>query len=173
MNVLSSFKQVTTFIFDVDGVLTDGTVLVLESGEMARSMNIKDGYALQLAIKKGYRIFIVSGSARSAVEKRMNYLGINDVYFGVKDKAAFIAGLAARHGFNLADCLFMGDDIPDLPVLGSVGLGCYPADAVNDIKAAAQYISSKGGGEGCVRDVIEKVLKINGHWETIPTIASM
>ena len=172
MNVLSSFKKVTTFIFDVDGVLTDGTVLVLESGEMARRMNIKDGYALQLAVKKGYRIFIVSGSSRSAVEKRMNYLGIKDVYFGVKDKSTFIAGLAAQHGFDLADCLFMGDDIPDLAVLRIVGLACCPADAAGEIKAAAGYISSEKGGEGCVRDVIEKVLKINGDWETITTIAS-
>lgn len=172
MNVLSSFKKVTTFIFDVDGVLTDGKVLVLESGEMARSMNVKDGYALQLAIKKGYHIFIVSGSARSAVEKRMNYLGIRDVFFSVKDKGAFVADLAIQHGFDVATCLFMGDDMPDLPVFGRVGLGCCPADAVNDIKAVAQYISSKKGGDGCVRDVIEKVLKINGHWETAPTIAS-
>lgn len=172
MNVLSSFKKVTTFIFDVDGVLTDGRVLVLESGEMARTMNVKDGYALQLAIKKGYKIFIVSGSSRSAVEKRMNYLGIQDIFFGIKDKGAFVADLADQHGFDLAGCLFMGDDMPDLPVFGKVGLGCCPADAVNDIKAVAQYISSKNGGDGCVRDVIEKVLKINGHWDTVSSVAS-
>ncbi|MGN7786748.1 KdsC family phosphatase [Niabella sp. 22666] len=172
MNVLSSFKQVTTFIFDVDGVLTDGRVLVLESGEMARTMNVKDGYALQLAVKKGYKIFIVSGSSRSAVEKRMNYLGIQDIFFGVKDKGTFVAALADQHGFDLADCLFMGDDMPDLPVFDKVGLGCCPADAVNDIKAVAHYISSKKGGDGCVRDVIEKVLKINGHWDAVPSVAS-
>ncbi len=172
MNVLSSFKQVTTFIFDVDGVLTDGRVLVLESGEMARTMNVKDGYALQLAVKKGYKVFIVSGSARSAVEKRLNYLGIEEVFFGVKDKGTFVADLAVQHGFDVANCLFMGDDMPDLPVFDKVGLGCCPADAVNDIKVVARYISSQKGGEGCVRDVIEKVLKINGHWGAVTSVAS-
>lgn len=172
MNVLSEFKKINTFIFDVDGVLTDGRVLVLETGEMARTMNVKDGYALQLAIKKGYKIFIVSGSSRSAVEKRMNYLGIADVFFGVKDKRTFVTGLAVQHGLDLGCCLFMGDDMPDLPVFQVVGLGCCPSDAVNDIKAVAQYISSKKGGDGCVREVIEKVLKINGHWEAVSSVAS-
>ena len=172
MNVLNSFKEVTTFIFDVDGVLTDGRVLVLESGEMARTMNVKDGYALQLAIKKGYKIFIVSGSSRSAVEKRMNYLGIQHIFFSVKDKGTFVKELAVEHGFDLNRCLFMGDDMPDLPVFDKVGLGCCPADAVTDIKAVARYISLKKGGDGCVRDVIEKVLKINGHWDTVPSVAS-
>ncbi|MCH5597159.1 KdsC family phosphatase [Niabella ginsengisoli] len=172
MNVLSSFKQVDTFVFDVDGVLTDGSVLVLENGEMARRMNIKDGYALQLAIKKGYRIFIVSGSSPSAVEQRLNYLGISEIYFRIKDKKEFVQNLAEQHAFDMSRVLFMGDDMPDLPVFDIVGLSCCPADAVSDLKSAAKYISIKNGGEGCVRDVIEKVLKVKGDWKDTASVAS-
>ncbi|WP_346238947.1 KdsC family phosphatase [Niabella insulamsoli] len=172
MNVLEGLQKVDTFIFDVDGVLTDSTVLVLESGEMARRMHIKDGYALQLAIKKGYRIFIVSGSSPSAVAQRLNYLGIKDVFFKVKDKKTFVADLAREHGFDLNNAMFMGDDMPDLPVFDIVGLAACPADAVTELKIAAGYIAFKPGGEGCVREVIEKVLKIRGDWQETTSVAS-
>ena len=172
MNVLSRFKQIDTFIFDVDGVLTDGTVLVLETGEMARRMNIKDGYALQLAIKKGYRIFIVSGSSPSAVQQRLAYLGISEIYFNVKDKKNFVLELIKKHVLNTESILFMGDDMPDLPVFDVVGLSCCPKDAVTDLTNVAQYVSHKNGGEGCVREVIEKVMKLNDDWEVSSAIAS-
>lgn len=172
MNILTSFGQINTFVLDVDGVLTDGSILVLESGEMARRMNVKDGYALQLAVKKGYRIFIVSGSSPSAVEKRLNNLGISEIYFRVHDKKKFIEALIAQHGLNAREVLFMGDDMPDLPVFGVVGLSCCPADAITDIRHAASYISVKKGGEGCVRDVIEKVMKIRGDWGVSSAVAS-
>lgn len=172
MNILSNFQRVNTFIFDVDGVLTDSNILVLESGEMARRMNVKDGYALQLAVKKGYRIFIVSGSSPSAVEVRLKNLGITHIFFRVQDKRAFVQELAAKHGFNLEETLFMGDDMPDLPVFDVVHLSCCPADAVSEIKNAATFVSAKKGGEGCVREVIEKVLKINNHWAADPSVVS-
>ncbi|MFT4095014.1 MAG: 3-deoxy-D-manno-octulosonate 8-phosphate phosphatase [Niabella sp.] len=172
MNVLSSFKNINTFIFDVDGVFTDGSILVLESGEMARLMNTKDGYAIQLAIKKGYKIFVVSGAARSAVEKRLNYLGVTEIFFSVKDKKAFVLQLMQERGLEASGILFMGDDIPDLPVFDIVNASCCPADAVTDVRQAAKYISDRDGGRGCVRDVIEKVLKINGHWDTGIGLAS-
>lgn len=172
MNILSSFREIDTFIFDVDGVLTDGGLLVLEGGEMARRMNVKDGYALQLAIKKEYRIFIVSGSSPSAVDTRLRNLGITEIHFRVKDKQAFVKELATKHQFNLKRTLFMGDDIPDLPVMEVVALSCCPADAVSEVRAAAKYISEKKGGEGCVRDVIEKVLKLNDHWTADSTVVS-
>lgn len=172
MSILSDFQKIDTFIFDIDGVLTDGSVLVLENGEMARRMNIKDGYALQLAIKKGYRIFIVSGSSPSAVEMRLRYLGITEIFFNVKNKETFIKDLAVQHGFDLQKALFMGDDMPDLPVFNIVYLSCCPADAISEIQNAATFIATKKGGEGCVREVIEKVLKIKGDWSVNLSIAS-
>ena len=172
MNILTSMSRINTFILDVDGVLTNGNILVLESGEMARQMNVKDGYALQLAIKKGYRIFIVSGSSPSAVERRLNNLGIQDIFFKVQDKRKFIEKLIQQYQLNEAEILFMGDDMPDLPVFKTVGLCCCPADAIPEIRDAADYISPQKGGEGCVREVIEKVMKINGDWGVSTAVAS-
>jgi 3-deoxy-D-manno-octulosonate 8-phosphate phosphatase (KDO 8-P phosphatase) len=172
MNVLDGFQQITTFMFDVDGVMTDGTILVLGNGDMARSMNTKDGFALQLAVKKGYRFFIVSGSSPSAVERRMNNLGIVNVYFEIRDKKSFVVQLMEEQGLQSEEVLFMGDDVPDLAAFDAVALACCPADAVADVKNAAKYISPKAGGKGCVRDVIEKVLKCRGDWDTDEKIAS-
>lgn len=172
MNILSRFSGIDTFIFDVDGVLTNGGVLVLESGEMARIMNTKDGYAMQLAIKKGYRVIIITGSSPSAVKQRMNNLGIEDVFFSVTDKKGLIEKLAIEKRLIKEKMLYMGDDMPDLPAFEAVGLNCCPADAVVDIKNAAHYISTKRGGEGCVRDVIEKVMKMNNHWGVEEGVAS-
>lgn len=172
MTILDSFKQIDTFIFDIDGVLTNGNILVLEGGEMARSMNVKDGYALQLAVKNRYKIFIISGSSPSAVEKRLHNLGITEVYFKVYDKKAFVDNLKEQHDFDFQKTLYMGDDMPDLPVFDLVLISSCPADAVNEIKSASKYISHIKGGEGCVRDVIEKVLKLNDHWQPAVNIAS-
>lgn len=166
------FKHITTFIFDVDGVLTDGTVLVLENGLQARRMNIKDGYALQLAIKKHYRILIISGAAASPVVDRLNKLGITEVHMGVTDKKSFVKNFIVNHNLNIEQVLFMGDDMPDLAAMSMVGLPACPSDAVNEVREAAKYISPFGGGNGCVRDVIEKVLKLKGHWEHTEDIAS-
>lgn len=164
MNLLDDFQRIDTFIFDVDGVMTDGGIFVFQNGEMARKMNTKDGYALQLAVKKKYRFFIVTGSSPSAVKIRMNNLGIEHVYFNVRDKKAFVQDLINEHGLQKENILFMGDDLPDLPVFDVVGLGCCPADAVDEVKHAATYIAVKKGGCGCVREVIEKVLKCNNDW---------
>lgn len=172
MNVLSSFKQIDTFIFDIDGVLTNGSVLVLESGEMARLMNVKDGYAIALAIKKGYKIFITSGSSPNPARIRLNNLGVKDVFFRVADKGVFVRNLIEERGLNPENILYMGDDMPDLPVFDIVKLSCCPADAVTELRNAAKYVSTKKGGEGCVRDVIEKVLKMRGDWDGSPFIAS-
>lgn len=172
MNVLELFKPVTTFIFDVDGVLTDGTVLVLEGGLEARRMNIKDGFALQMAVKQGYRVLIVSGGHSPQVAKRLERLGIKDVHMSVGDKKDFVEKYIAENKLAKAQLLYMADDLPDLPVFPLVGLACCPADAVNEIKNAATYISPFNGGETCVRDVIEKVLKLNGHWEFTTEVSS-
>ena len=172
MSIPGLFKNITTFIFDIDGVLTDGTVLVLENGLQARRMNIKDGYALQLAVKKGYRILVVSGAAASPVIDRLNKLGIAAVHTGITDKKLFVENYIADSNLTVAEILFMGDDIPDQSVMLMIGLPVCPADAVSEIKEVSKYISPLNGGYGCVRDVIEKVMKSQGNWQYDEDIAS-
>lgn len=164
MNVLSGFKNIQLFVLDVDGVLTNGNLLLLEDGQMARQMNIKDGYAMQLAIKKGYHILVISGAKSSAVKNRLNLLGISELYLGVEDKLKVLDEFIAKNSFTKEQVLFMGDDLPDFEAMQFAGLACCPADAANEIKNLAHYISPFNGGQGCVRDVIEKTLKLNGHW---------
>lgn len=172
MNVLMDFKNVTTFVFDVDGVLTDGSVLLLENGLQARQMNIKDGLALQMAVKNGYRVIIVSGAASDPVINRFRYLGIEEIHLGVKDKLNFLQNFVEQNDLEWGKILFMGDDLPDLLVLQKAGLPCCPADAAVEVKKASKYISTQKGGTGCVRDVIEKVLRLNSHWQYHPEISS-
>jgi 3-deoxy-D-manno-octulosonate 8-phosphate phosphatase (KDO 8-P phosphatase) len=164
MNINDQLKNITTFILDVDGVLTDGTVLVLENGLQARRMSIRDGYALQLAVKRGYRILVISGAAASPVVDRLNKLGITDVHMGAKDKKSIVDQYTAEHGLSREELLFMGDDLPDLEVMQSVGVPVCPADAVEEIKAISVHITSLKGGEGCVREIIERVMKLRGNW---------
>ncbi|HVM88618.1 MAG TPA: HAD hydrolase family protein [Puia sp.] len=172
MNILPFFKHITTFIFDIDGVLTDGTVFVFDSGEQVRRMNIKDGYALQLAIKKGYKIIAISGAAASGAKLRLNKLGITDVFTGVENKKEKMLAFISENNLNKQEVLFMGDDMPDYDAMQLAGLGCAPSDAMPEIKHIAKYISPCKGGDGCVRDVIEKVLKLNGHWSNDTSVAS-
>ncbi len=164
MNLPELFKKITTFIFDVDGVLTDGTVLLLDNGLQARRMHIKDGFALQMAVKNGYRILVISGGNSPQVIQRLEKLGITDVHMSVLDKKKFVEEYLLKNNLNAREVIYMGDDLPDLPAMKVVGLACCPADAVHEVREAAQYISPANGGLGCVRDVIEKVLKPNDHW---------
>lgn len=172
MNVLQLFKAISAFIFDVDGVLTDGTVLVLEGGLQARRMHIKDGFALQMALKKGYHIKIISGGNSPEVADRLEKLGVKDVSMSVLDKKKFLLDYMHAKKLKKEQVLYMGDDLPDLPALGLVGLACCPADAVAEVKEVVQYISPFNGGAACVRDVIEKVLKLNDHWNYHEDVAS-
>ncbi len=167
------FSPITTFIFDVDGVLTDGTLLVLENGLQARRMNIKDGFALQLAVKLGYKVVIVSGSRPSPVVDRLERLGITEIHMSMLNKRAFIATYIETNKLRPEEVLYMGDDLPDLSVMPVVGLPTCPADAAEEIKAAVKYISQYEGGKGCVRDVIERVLKLKGQWGPDPEVASI
>ncbi|GEO08430.1 KdsC family phosphatase [Segetibacter aerophilus] len=164
MKLLEKFKAVTTFVFDVDGVLTDGTLTVLPRGVMARKMNVKDGYALQLAVKRGYEIVVISGGASEEVADRLHKLGVSEVFMRVTDKADVLKNYLQKKGLRWDEVLFMGDDIPDLVVMKKVGFACCPADAVQEIKEISAYISPLNGGFGCGRDVIEKVLKMRGNW---------
>jgi 3-deoxy-D-manno-octulosonate 8-phosphate phosphatase (KDO 8-P phosphatase) len=172
MNVLSNFKPIRAFVLDVDGVLTDGSLLLLDDGQMARRMNIKDGYALQLAIKSGYHILVISGGSSEAVKLRLQKLGVNEIFMKVTDKKGLLIEFVQKHGFTWEELLYMGDDIPDMEAMQLVGLPCCPADAVTEIKTISHYISPVNGGNGCVRDVIEKVMKLNGHWSFDESIAS-
>ena len=164
MNVLELFSRITTLVFDVDGVLTDGSLLVMPGGSMVRRMNIKDGYALQLAVKAGYHIVIISGGNAPEVEDRLNKLGIAQVFMRAENKMMILERFMQQHNLTQSEVLFMGDDIPDYEVMSKVGLACCPADAATEIKQISKYISPLKGGEGCARDVIEKVLKLRGNW---------
>jgi len=161
---LEQLKHITTFIFDIDGVLTNGEIIASDSGEFLRTFNIKDGYALQLAVKKGYHVCIISGGRGEAMQKRFEGLGINNVFLGVSDKVAVYQDYVKQYGLERKQVLYMGDDIPDLKVMQLVGLPTCPADAVPEIKAISDYISPYAGGKTAVRDVIEKVLKVQKKW---------
>jgi len=161
---LSKLKDITTFVFDVDGVLTDGSVLLTDTGEQARAFNIKDGYALQLAVKCGYNVCAISGSRSKIAIMRLNSLGITDVYVGAQVKVDKLKLYMEEKHVIGSKVLYMGDDIPDLDVMKLVGLPTCPADAAEEIKEASLYVSPIAGGRGCVRDVIEKVLKVQGKW---------
>ncbi len=165
---MTNYKQllssVQTFIFDVDGVMTNGIVLLTPDGELLRSMNVKDGYALQLAVRKGYRIAIISGGNSEAVRKRFTGLGVNDIYLGVGNKLGVYRQYIEDNNIDPKSILYMGDDIPDYEVMEEVGVPACPADAAEEIKSISKYISSFKGGYGCARDVIEQVMKVHGTW---------
>ncbi|QQL50514.1 KdsC family phosphatase [Mucilaginibacter ginkgonis] len=162
--MLDKLKDIDTFIFDVDGVLTDGGVFVTESGEQTRQFNIKDGYAIQLAVKCGFNVAAISGSRSKIALYRLNSLGVKDVYIGAHTKTLNFKNFIEERGINPQKVMYMGDDIPDLEVMKLVGLPVCPADAAEEIKAISAYISPLNGGKGCVRDVIEKTLKIQQKW---------
>ncbi len=157
-------EHITTLIFDVDGVLTDGTITVTTSGEMLRSMNIKDGYALKTAVDNGFNICIISGGSNEGVRLRLKGLGIKDIYLGAHNKIEQLNTYLSTHNIKSENVLYMGDDIPDYPVMKGIGLPCCPQDAVPEIKNISKYVSHKKGGKGAVRDVIEQVLKVQGKW---------
>ncbi len=161
---LEALKNITTFVFDVDGVLTDGTVIASTTGELLRSFNIKDGYALQLAKKKGYHICIISGSSGQATQKRFENLGLYNVYLAVKDKVEVFNQFLIENQISADQVLYMGDDMPDYYVMQLVGIATCPIDAIDEIKQICHYISPRKGGDSAVRDVIEKVLKVQQNW---------
>ncbi len=165
--MLDIFARIDTFVFDIDGVLTDGTLIVMPGGEMVRRMNIKDGYALQLAVKQGFRVVIISGGISAPVKERLEKLGIKDVFMGVPDKKATLLQYLAANGTLASNTLFMGDDMPDIEAMRQCALPCCPADACPEVKAISLYISPVAGGFGCGRDVIEKVMKLKGKWHTM------
>ncbi len=157
-------QHITTFVFDVDGVLTDGTVTVTTNGDLLRKMNIKDGFALKTAVDKGYNVCIISGGSNEGVRKRLRGLGITDIHLGVQHKTDTLEEYFDIYQIKPENVLYMGDDIPDLYVMQQVGLPTCPQDAAPEIKAISKYISHRKGGKGCVRDVIEQVLRVQAKW---------
>lgn len=163
-NYKELLKHINTFVFDYDGVLTDGTIILLNEGEPLRTANVKDGYAIQLAIKKDYRIAMISGGKSKSMLNRFSALNLKDVFLGVENKLKIYKDYITEHNINPENVLFMGDDIPDYEIMLEVGMSACPADAAEEIKAVSKYISHFKGGEGCVRDIIEQVLKVQGKW---------
>ena len=158
------FQPITTFVFDYDGVMTDGTVFSDHDGHPWRATNVKDGYALQLASKLGYNVAVISGAVCPSMEVRMNSLGVLDVFTGIPDKVLKLNEYMAEKGLKPEEIVFMGDDIPDIRVMQAVGLAACPADAALEVREICHYVSAKEGGKGCVRDLIEQVLKTHGKW---------
>ena len=156
--------QITTFVFDVDGVLTDGTVTIFPNGELVRKMHTKDGYALKTAIDKGYNVCIISGGTNEGVRSRLSGLGVTNIYLGAHNKIDQLSEYLENNNIEPRHVLYMGDDIPDYQVMQQVALAACPKDAVPEIQDISLYVSQKKGGNGCVRDVIEQVLKVQDNW---------
>lgn len=165
MHYLESFQQTKAFFFDVDGVLTDQTVLLLPTGEQVRTMNVRDGYALQLAVKLGFEVVIISGGNNEAVRTRLQGLGIQHIFLGIHSKLEVFNTFCVDHKLDPTQAVYMGDDIPDFEIMQSTGvLAACPNDAAPEIIEISSYISPIPGGKGCVRDVIEKVLRSQNLW---------
>lgn len=157
-------NHIKTIILDVDGVLTDGSLVLLPTGEMVRTMNTRDGYAMKLAIEKGIKIAVISGGHDEAVVQRLKYLGLTDIYTKAIDKTEAFNDLLFGYGLQENEIAYMGDDYPDIEVMKLVGLATCPNDACMDVRRVAEYISPENGGRGCVRDLIEQVLKAQNLW---------
>jgi 3-deoxy-D-manno-octulosonate 8-phosphate phosphatase (KDO 8-P phosphatase) len=163
-NYMTLLNRIKAFAFDVDGVFTDGQVYLLPGNEYIRAVNIKDGYAVQHSIKMGYPVAIISGGKSEEVVNRFQKLGVTDIYMGSSNKLDSYEDFRIKYGFEDADILYMGDDLPDFEIMDRAGLPTCPLDAATEIKEKATYISDKSGGQGCVRDVIEKVLRLHNKW---------
>ena len=163
-NFKEDIARTEAFVFDVDGVFTDGNIMPLADGDFLRAYNAKDGYAVSYADRQGYKIFIVTGGRGDILYKRFSYLGVTELHVNVSDKIAVLSGIMERHSLDPGNVLFMGDDIPDYEVMQIAGLPACPADAAPEIKQIARYISPFGGGQGCGRDIIEQILRTQGKW---------
>jgi 3-deoxy-D-manno-octulosonate 8-phosphate phosphatase (KDO 8-P phosphatase) len=165
---MANFKEdlvkVKAFIFDIDGVLSMQTISLNAFGVPNRTVNLRDGYALQLAVKKGYIIGVISGSSSKEYQKRLKMLGVTDIYLNSRTKLDHFNIFLKKHKLDKSDVLYMGDDIPDYNVMKEAGVAVCPSDADSEIKQVAAYISDKRGGDGCVRDIIEQVLRLHNCW---------
>lgn len=166
-------EQVKGFVFDMDGVLTDATIWLHGDGSWVRRMHIRDGYALQLAVRKGYPVCVISGSDAPPVTERLNRLGVSEVHMGVRDKSEVLDAFLNRCGLRADEVLFMGDDVPDMAAMRKCGVSACPHDAARDVLSLADYVSPIPGGAGCVRDVIERVLRLHDRWNDDAQLQSL
>jgi 3-deoxy-D-manno-octulosonate 8-phosphate phosphatase (KDO 8-P phosphatase) len=165
-NYKELLKDITTFVFDVDGVFTDSTILITTKGELLRKMSVRDGYAVKTALNQGYRICIISGGTNEGVRERMQALGVTDIFLGAAYKEESLREYLMDYDIKPEEVLYMGDEIPDIPAMQMSGMIACPQNAVAEVKRISHYISHLAGGEGCVREIIEQVLKVRGHWHT-------
>lgn len=163
-SVIQKFKDIRAFLFDVDGVFTDNKILITETGEYLRQMSTRDGYAVVRAIKKGYHVSIITGGNSQGVKKRLEKLGCHEIYAGSDKKVEKYEAWLEKYEYLPEETLYMGDDIIDSHVMVKVHIAAAPKDAVPEVKEIADYISPIKGGDGCVRDVIEKVMRSRGEW---------
>jgi len=165
---MSFFKEdlrnIKAFVFDVDGVISSSQVILHASGDMMRTVNTRDGFAIKTAIEAGFKVGIITGARSESLRGRFKELGTDDVFLGSSDKLVDLMSFIAKYQIELSQVLYMGDDIPDLETMKAVGMPTCPNDASNEVLAVSRYISTYAGGHGCVRDVIEQVLRTQGHW---------
>ena len=164
-NYKEKLSKISCFVLDVDGVLTNGSLILVPGGEQARVMHIRDGYAIQHAVKSGYKILILSGGKSEEVRTRLKGLGVHDIHMNCDDKLNALIDYMAEHELKKEEILYVGDDIPDLTAMKTCGMAVCPADAAQEIKKICHYVSPYRGGEGCVRDVLEQTLKVQGKWQ--------
>lgn len=163
-NFKEDIVRVSAFVFDVDGVMTDGGIMPTVDGDFIRRYNAKDGYALAYAIRMGYKVCIITGGRGRTLENRLQMLGIRRYYIDCMDKIAALNEFFAEEGLDPAEVIYMGDDIPDLECMRAVGVPVCPSDAASEVVEASRYVSEFGGGKGAVRDIVEQVLRARGDW---------
>ena len=166
---LQDFKKITTFVFDVDGVFTNSQMLITEEGHLLRSMNVRDGFAVKVALKAGYRMFVITGGSSQGVMTRLKGLGIKEIYSGIWNKETTFLDILSKHELNEEEVLYIGDDLIDIPCIQKAGIGVCPKDAAPEVLAVADHITQKKGGAGCVREVIQSVLELQSKWLTTLT----
>ena len=165
LNFKERLPKIKTFLFDVDGVLTNDSVQIMPDGELVRNMNSKDRYAMQLAVKKGYRIAIITGGNSIAIKNALHELGIKDVFLSQHNKMNCYEDYILEHDLKEDEIVYMGDDLPDYDVMKRVGIAACPNNSAHEIKEISIYISNRNGGEACVRDIIEQVMRSQDTWE--------
>ena len=163
-NYKTLLNNIRAFVFDVDGVMTNGKVMITSDGEMYREMDTRDGFALKYALLKGFKIGIISGGTNEGVRKRLELLGVNKVYLGIHEKDIAFDDFVSTFNINPDQVLYMGDDVPDVPVMEKVGVSTCPQDALPDVKRVVDYVSHKKGGDGCVREIVEQVMRVQDKW---------
>ena len=164
MSVYTKLDKIKAIVLDIDGVLTDNRILVTDNGEFLRTMNVRDGYAIKRALQAGLKIGIISGGRSMGTQKRLNILGITDIFLGIENKLEVLDKLASSWNIEKEDIAYMGDDIMDIACMKAVGLSCCPKDSVAEVLEFAEMISNRKGGDGCVRELIELILQSKGQW---------